>query len=95
MNALRQLADQWRQKDVSDIFVAASEVDDKVNMLAAVSQAKLADGFKAGDLIKVIAPFAGGNGGGRPDMAQAGGKNPAGIPDALKHVSVWISEKNN
>jgi len=94
MNALRQLADQWRQKEISDIFVAASAVDDKVNMLVAVAQQKIAAGLKAGDLIKAIAPFAGGNGGGRPDMAQAGGKNPAGIPDALKHVSVWLSERN-
>ena len=45
-----------------------------------------------GDLIKTLAPFAGGKGGGRPDMAQAGGNNPAGIPDALKHVAVWIAD---
>jgi len=92
MNALRQLADQWRQKAVSDLFVAASATDGKVNMLAAVSQEKLEQGLKAGDLIKILAPFAGGKGGGRPDMAQAGGNNPAGIPDALKHVGVWIEE---
>jgi len=92
MNALRQLADQWRQKAVSDLFVAASATDGKVNMLAAVSQDKLEQGLKAGDLIKTLAPFAGGKGGGRPDMAQAGGNNPAGIPDALKHVAAWIAE---
>lgn len=91
MNALRQLADQWRQKAVSDLFVAASATDGKVNMLAAVSKGKLEQGLKAGDLIKTLAPFAGGKGGGRPDMAQAGGNNPAGIPDALKHVAVWIA----
>lgn len=92
MNALRQLADQWRQKAVSDLFVAASATDGKVNMLAAVSKGKLEQGLKAGDLIKTLAPFAGGKGGGRPDMAQAGGNNPAGIPDALKHVAVWIAD---
>ncbi|MFZ2454149.1 MAG: alanine--tRNA ligase, partial [Trichococcus flocculiformis] len=92
MNALRQLADQWRQKAVSDLFVAASATDGKVNMLAAVSKGKLEQGLKAGDLIKTLAPFAGGKGGGRPDMAQAGGSNPAGIPDALKHVAVWIAD---
>ncbi|MPM71378.1 Alanine--tRNA ligase [bioreactor metagenome] len=92
MNALRQLADQWRQKAVSDLFVAASATDGKVNMLAAVSKDKLEQGLKAGDLIKTLAPYAGGKGGGRPDMAQAGGNNPAGIPDALKHVAVWIAD---
>ena len=92
MNALRQLADQWRQKAVSDLFVAASATDGKVNMLAAVSKDKLEQGLKAGDLIKTLAPLAGGKGGGRPDMAQAGGNNPAGIPDALKHVAVWIAD---
>ena len=92
MNAVRQLADQWRQKAVSDLFVAASATDGKVNMLAAVSKGKLEQGLKAGDLIKTLAPFAGGKGGGRPDMAQAGGNNPAGIPDALKHVAVWIAD---
>ena len=93
MNALRQLADQWKQKDYSDIFVAASEVEGKVNLLAVVSKEKIKEGLKAGDLIKAIAPIVGGGGGGRPDMAQAGGKNPAGIPDALNQVSVWLSEK--
>ena len=92
MNALRQLADQWRQKAVSDLFVAASATDGKVNMLAAVSKDKLEQGLKAGDLIKTLAPLAGGKGGGRPDMAQAGGNNPAGIPDALKYVASWIAE---
>lgn len=93
MNTLRQLADQWRQKNVSDIFVAASELDGKVSLLASVSKEKVAVGIKAGDLIKAIAPLVGGGGGGRPDMAQAGGKNPAGIPDALKQVSNWLNEK--
>ena len=63
MNALRQLADQWRQKVVSDLFVVASATDGKVNMLAAVSKDKLEQGLKAGDLIKTLAPFAGGKGG--------------------------------
>ena len=47
-------------------------------------------GLKAGDLIKEIAPHVGGGGGGRPDMAQAGGKNPSGIPDALNEAKVWL-----
>ncbi|MCG9994595.1 DHHA1 domain-containing protein, partial [Enterococcus faecium] len=50
-------------------------------------------GLKAGDLIKAIAPKVGGGGGGRPDMAQAGGKNPAGIPDALKAAKEWVAQQ--
>jgi alanyl-tRNA synthetase len=48
-------------------------------------------GLKAGDLIKAIAPKVGGGGGGRPDMAQAGGKNPAGLADALAEVANWLA----
>lgn len=91
MNDLRELADQWRQKGISDVFVAASEMDGKVSLLAAVAKDKLAT-VKAGDLIKEIAPLVGGGGGGRPDMAQAGGKNPAGIPAALERVGAWLAE---
>ncbi|HRL51455.1 MAG TPA: DHHA1 domain-containing protein, partial [Enterococcus aquimarinus] len=50
-------------------------------------------GLKAGDLIKAIAPKVGGGGGGRPDMAQAGGKNPAGIPDALAEAVNWLNQQ--
>lgn len=49
--------------------------------------------MKAGDLIKAIAPKVGGGGGGRPDMAQAGGKNPAGIPDALAEAVNWLNQQ--
>lgn len=91
MNQLRQLADQWKQKAISDVLVLATENDDKVNLLAAVSQNGLEKGIKAGDLIKAIAPKVGGGGGGRPDMAQAGGKNPAGIPDALNEVANYLA----
>ena len=91
MNQLRQLADQWKQKAISDVLVLATENDDKVNLLAAVSPNGLEKGIKAGDLIKAIAPKVGGGGGGRPDMAQAGGKNPAGIPDALNEVANYLA----
>lgn len=93
MNALRQLADQWRQKGTSDVFLAAAENEGKVNLLAAVAKDKVAAGVKAGDLIKAIAPLVGGGGGGRPDMAQAGGKDPAGIPAALKEATKWLESK--
>lgn len=90
MNQLRQLADQWKQKAVSDILVLANEQEGKVSLLAAMTPAANEAGLKAGDLIKAIAPKVGGGGGGRPDMAQAGGKNPAGIPDALAEAKTWV-----
>lgn len=92
MDDLRSLADDWRQKDISDVFVAASELDGKVNLLAAV-QDGIVKTVKAGDLIKTIAPIVGGGGGGRPNLAQAGGKNPAGIPDALAEVATWLEKQ--
>ena len=51
-------------------------------------------GLKSGDLIKAIAPLVGGGGGGRPDMAQAGGKNPEGLQSAIDAVESWIKEHN-
>lgn len=83
MNELRQLADQWQQKQISDVLVLATVAGDKVSLIVAVAPDAIKAGIKAGDLIKQIAPLVGGGGGGRPDMAQAGGKNPAGIADAL------------
>lgn len=91
MNDLREMADQWRQKASSDVFVVASDLDGKVSLLAAVAKDKTKS-IKAGDLIKEIAPLVGGGGGGRPDMAQAGGKDPSGIPEALKRVGEWLAQ---
>ena len=91
MNQLRQLADQWKQKELSDVLVLATEQDEKVSLLAAMTKDMNGKGLKAGDLIKAIAPKVGGGGGGRPDMAQAGGKNPAGIADALAEVENWLA----
>ncbi|MEI5991839.1 alanine-tRNA ligase [Enterococcus termitis] len=91
MNQLRQLADQWKQKELSDVLVLATAQEEKVSLLAAMSKAANEKGLKAGDLIKTIAPKVGGGGGGRPDMAQAGGKNPAGISDALNEVANWLA----
>lgn len=91
MNQLRQLADQWKQKVLSDVLVLATAQDEKVSLLAAMTKDMNGKGLKAGDLIKAIAPKVGGGGGGRPDMAQAGGKNPAGIADALAEVENWLA----
>ncbi|MFD2306225.1 alanine--tRNA ligase [Enterococcus termitis] len=92
MNQLRQLADQWKQKELSDVLVLATAQEDKVSLLAAMTKTANEKGLKAGDLIKAIAPKVGGGGGGRPDMAQAGGKNPAGIADALNGVVSWLEK---
>lgn len=91
MNQLRQLADQWKQKNYSDILVLGTAQGEKANLLVAMTPAAVEKGLKAGDLIKAIAPKVGGGGGGRPDMAQAGGKNPAGLPDALKAAEEWLA----
>ncbi|PLS38299.1 alanine--tRNA ligase [Carnobacterium maltaromaticum] len=93
INGLRQLADQWKQNNISDVLVLGSVQDGKVSLLAAVSEETIKKGLKAGDLIKEIAPLVGGGGGGRPDMAQAGGKNPAGLADALASVNQWVEAK--
>lgn len=91
MDQLRQLADQWRQKQQSDFLVLATAVDDKVNLLVAVSDEKSKQ-VKAGDLIKAIAPAINGGGGGRPTLAQAGGKNPAGIAKALQDAAEYLNK---
>ena len=85
MGQLRQLADEWRQKNLSDFLVLATANDGKANLLVAVSDEKSKE-VKAGDLIKAIAPAINGGGGGRPTLAQAGGKNPAGIKEALQQA---------
>ncbi|GEK28220.1 alanine--tRNA ligase [Furfurilactobacillus siliginis] len=93
MGNLRQLADDWKQSNASDVLVLATAVDGKANLLVAMAPEQVKAGRKAGDLIKAIAPAINGGGGGRPDMAQAGGKNPAGIDDALKQAKAWLAEK--
>lgn len=92
MNQLRQLADEWKQKAASDVLVLACQNQDKANLLVAANPKAVAAGVKAGDLIKAIAPLVGGGGGGRPDLAQAGGKNPAGIPQALAAVAEFLNK---
>lgn len=90
MNQLRQLADQWKQQNISDVLVLATENNGKANLLTAVSPDTVDKGIKAGDLIKAIAPQVAGGGGGRADMAQAGGKKPEGIPQALEEAGRWL-----
>ena len=69
------------------VIVLASNQDGKVNLIAMATDGAQKAGAHAGNLIKGIAALVGGGGGGRPNMAQAGGKNPAGIPDAVKEAA--------
>ena len=83
MNGLRELGDQLKEKLKEGVVVLISENDGKVNMITMVTDGAMKKGAHAGNLIKGIAGLVGGGGGGRPNMAQAGGKNPAGIDAAL------------
>ncbi len=83
MNGLRDLGDQLKEKLGGGVVVLASENDGKVNLIAMATDDAIRRGAHAGNLIKGIAAKVGGGGGGRPNMAQAGGKNPAGIAAAL------------
>ncbi len=83
MNGLRDLGDQLKSKLGEGVVVIASDCGGKVNLIAMATEGAIAKGAHAGNLIKAIAGKVGGGGGGRPNMAQAGGKNPAGIPDAV------------
>ena len=86
MNGLRDLGDQLKGKLGEGVVVIASEMGGKVSLIAMATDGAMKAGAHAGNLIKGIAKLVGGGGGGRPNMAQAGGKNPAGIPDALAEV---------
>ncbi len=83
MNGLRELGDSLKEKLGEGVVVLFSEQDGKVNMITMATEGAMAKGAHAGNLIKGIAALVGGGGGGRPNMAQAGGKNPAGIADAI------------
>ena len=87
MNGLRDLGDQLKEKLGEGVVVLASEKDGKVNLIAMATDGAMKRGAHAGNLIKGIAALVGGGGGGRPNMAQAGGKNPAGIPQAIEAVA--------
>ncbi len=80
--SLRSLADIWKQKNSSDVLVLVAQIGEKANLLVASQSGDI----KAGNLVKALAPFIDGRGGGKPDMAMAGGTNPAGIVQLLEQV---------
>ncbi|MFS0780813.1 alanine--tRNA ligase [Bacillus sp. 1P06AnD] len=90
MNHLRSMADELKEKMSSGVIVLAAVQGEKVNIIAAVTGDLIPKGYHAGKLIKEVATRCGGGGGGRPDMAQAGGKNPSEVDNALKYVEEWV-----
>lgn len=86
INELRNLGDKLKNDVDGGVIVLASDVDGKVNLLCMAGDTALKAGAHAGNIIKEIAELVGGGGGGRPNIAQAGGKNPTGIKDALQKV---------
>lgn len=91
MNGLRDLGDQLKAKLEEGVVVLASGVDGKVNLVAMATDGAMAKGAHAGNLIKGIAGLVGGGGGGRPNMAQAGGKNPEGIDKAVAEAETVLA----
>lgn len=93
MGQLRQLADKWKEQDYSDILVLGLKNGDKVNLIAACKDSVIKQGIKAGDLIKHITQYVKGGGGGRPDLAQAGGSYSEGLKEALAEAKAWLENQ--
>ncbi|QTM99915.1 alanine--tRNA ligase [Sediminibacillus dalangtanensis] len=94
MNQLRNMVDELKQKVGSGIILLGSVSNGKVQLAAGVSKDLVEQGYHAGKLIKETAQRCGGGGGGRPDMAQAGGKNPDQLPEALQYAETFIRENS-
>ncbi|MEK3853041.1 alanine--tRNA ligase [Cytobacillus sp. FSL H8-0458] len=90
MNNLRNMADDLKQKLGSAVVVLGSVNEGKVNIIAGVTDDLIKKGFHAGKAVKEVAAKCGGGGGGRPDMAQAGGKDPEKLESALQFVEEWV-----
>jgi alanyl-tRNA synthetase len=90
MNNLRTMADELKQKIDSIVLVLGSVNEGKVNIIAGVTKDLMDKGFHAGKIVKEVASICGGGGGGRPDMAQAGGKDPSKLNEALEFVQEYV-----
>ncbi|MDC3413293.1 alanine--tRNA ligase [Terrihalobacillus insolitus] len=95
MNQLRNMVDELKQKLESGIVLLASVNNGKVQLAAGVSKDLIDQGYHAGNIIKETAKRCGGGGGGRPDMAQAGGKNPAQVTEALQYAKTYVQSVQN
>jgi alanyl-tRNA synthetase len=89
---LRETIDQLKERLGSAVIVLGVVEGDKVSLVAGVT-ADLTSRLKAGELVNFVAKQVGGKGGGRADMAQAGGTQPAALPDALESVEAWVSAR--
>ena len=92
VKTLRETMDKLKDKLQSAAIVLAAVADGKVSLIAGVT-ADATSKVKAGELVNFVAQQVGGKGGGRPDMAQAGGTDPTNLPKALAGVSEWVSAK--
>ena len=92
MDALRDMADKFRQKFTSGVALLASEQDNRPVLIATITEDLIKRGLHAGELVKQVARVVGGGGGGRPTLAQAGGKDASKLAEALDQVSVYIRE---
>ncbi|WP_419590694.1 alanine--tRNA ligase [Thiolapillus sp.] len=92
VKTLRDTLDQLKNKLGSAVIVLSAVKDGKVSLVAGVTKDRT-DRVRAGDLVKMVAEQVGGKGGGRPDMAQAGGSNPEALPQALASVETWARER--
>ena len=94
VNGLRNLGDQLKEKlGEGVIMLASAQEDDKVNLIVMATEGAMAKGAHAGNLVKKLSALVGGGGGGRPNMAQAGGKNPSGIKEAVKQAATCLAEQ--
>jgi alanyl-tRNA synthetase len=92
-DTLRQMADRFRQRYPTGVVVLATVMDDRPMLIAAVTEDLVKRGIHAGELVKAIAQPLGGSGGGRPTLAQAGGKDASQLPKALAGVADWVQKK--
>lgn len=90
MDALRSIMDKLKKETESGVLVLGAETGGKVSIVAAVTKDLIDQGFHAGKIVKEVATRCGGGGGGRPDMAQAGGKNPDQLDSALEFVAEYV-----
>ncbi|MCK4693930.1 MAG: alanine--tRNA ligase, partial [Anaerolineales bacterium] len=90
VDLLRRMTDRFHEGNPSGVVVLASVSEKRPLIVAAVSKDLVARGLHAGELVKAVAKVVGGGGGGKPTMAQAGGRNPDKLPEALAVVPEWV-----
>ena len=94
LDTMRLMADRFRQRITKKgVIVLGAEIDGTARLVAAVTDDLVKKGIKAGDLVQYTSKQVGGGGGGRPGLAEAGGKDPQKLPDALNSVAGWLQEK--